>query len=175
MMEVLQLQASADAVHVLAEVGAEGQGMNDVGGLFHDRGHGHGLDDAPCLPNDRVHARPREGGSVEGPWVCGPLFPVPVPFPFPCLYLSRAHGTCLPCQGRGQAQTREQESQTMSRAQIRTSRGHVVYYSHDHDLVPYQEVAGEAANWTSPELRRHLAVRPSVGERGDPERAPELG
>jgi hypothetical protein len=61
----------------------------------------------------------------------------------------------------------------MSRARIPTSRGHVVCYSHDHDLVPCQ--AGEAANWTSPELRRHLAVRPSVGERGDPERALGLG
>jgi hypothetical protein len=64
--------------------------------------------------------------------------------------------------------------QTTSRAQIRTSRGHVVCYSHDHDHVPCQVVAGEAASWTSPGVRRHLAVRPSVEERGDPERAPGL-
>lgn len=161
-MEAHHLQAGADAVRVLAEAEAEGQGMeDDVGELF----HGRDRDDVPCLPNDRDHARPREEGPVEGSWVCGPLFPSPSLCP--CLYLVRAHGPYLPRQGQWQAQTKEQELQTMTRAQLRTSRGHVCY-SHDHVLFP-------AVSSTSPALRRHLAVRPSVGEREDPERPPGLG
>jgi hypothetical protein len=174
-VEAHQTRADVDVVHALAEAGAEGQGMeDDVGGPFHDLGPGHGRDDAPCLPNDRVHARHREEGPVEGSWVCGPLFPSPClclylgpsPCPCPCLYLARA--PYLPRQGQWQAQTREQELQTTPRA----SRGHVVCYSHDHALFPV--VAGPASS-TSPALRRHLVVTPSVGEREDPERAPGLG
>jgi hypothetical protein len=60
----------------------------------------------------------------------------------------------------------------MTRAQLRTSRGYALCYSHDHALFPCQAVA--AASLTSA-VRRHLAARPSVGEREDPGRAPGLG
>jgi hypothetical protein len=187
-VEAHRLQAGVDAAHVLVEAGAEGQGMeDDVGELLHGHDHDHGRDDAPWLPSDRVHARPREEGSVEGPWEYEALFPVLFPSPClclcpdpghghgPCLYLARGHGPCLPCQGQGQGQTKEQELQRMNLAQLRV---HEVCYSHDHALFLYQTVAEEAAavvSSTSPALRRLLAVRPNVGEREGLERAPRVG
>jgi len=60
-VEAHQLQVGADVVHVPAEAAAEGQGMEDgVGEPFHGHGRVRGHDDVSCLPNDRVHARPRE-------------------------------------------------------------------------------------------------------------------
>ena len=174
MVEAHRLQAGVDAVHVLVVVGAEGQGMeDDVGEFFH--GHDHGRDDAPWLPNDRVHAHPREEGSVEGPWDREPLFPPSpclclCPDPGPCLYLARGHDLCLLHQEQGQGQTKEQELQTMTRTRSLRSRGHEVCCSHDH--APF--LAEEAVSSTSPALRRHLAVRPSVEVREDPERTPGL-
>ena len=67
MLEAHQLQVGVDVLHVLAEAGAEEPGMgDDVGEVFHGhvRGRGH---DGPCLPNDRVHARPREENLAEWP------------------------------------------------------------------------------------------------------------
>jgi hypothetical protein len=184
--EAHRLQVGVDAVHVLVEAGAEGQGMvDDVGELLHGHDHDHGRDDAPWLLSDRVHAHPREEGSVEGPWEYEVLFPVLFPSPClclclcpgPCLYLARGHGPCLPCQGQGQGQTKEQELQTMTLVQLQRSRGHEVCYSHDHALFLYQaaEEAVVVVSSTSPALRRLLAVRPSVGEREGPERTPGVG
>ena len=185
-MEAYRLQAGVDAAHVPVVAGAEGQGMeDDVGELLHGRGHDHdhGRDDAPWLPNDRVHALPREEDSVGRPWEYEPLFPVLFPspspglclYPGPCLYLARGHGLCLPCQGQGQGQTKEQELQTTTLGQLQRSHGRGVCYSHDHALFPYQVAAAAVVSSTSPALRRHLAGRPSVGEREDPERVPEVG
>lgn len=188
-MEAYRLQAGVDAAHVPVVVGAEGQGMeDDVGELLHGRGHDHdhGRDDAPWLPNDRVHALPREEDSVGRPWEYEPLFPVLFPSPSPglclcpgpCPYLdlARGHGLCSPCQGQGQGQTKEQELQTTTLGQLQRSHGRGVCYSHDHALFPYQAAAAAAVvSSTSPALRRHLAGRPSVGEREDPERVPEVG
>lgn len=141
-MEAHQLRADADAVHGLVEAGEEGQGMeDDVGELFHAHARGRGRDDAPCLPNDRVHARPRDVSPVEGSWVCrGPLFPSP----YLCLYPARAHDPCLQPQGRWQAPTKEQELQTMTRS--RTSRGYVACCSHDHALFPFPAAAAAASS-----------------------------
>ena len=61
----------------------------------------------------------------------------------------------------------------MSQGQIQTSHGHEVCYSHDHALFPSQVAV--AAGLTLPVLRGHLVARPSVGARGDPERAQALG
>jgi hypothetical protein len=66
----------------------------------------------------------------------------------------------------------------MSQGQIQTSRGREVCYSHDHALFPCRAAAVvvvAAAGLTSPALRGRLVARPSVGERGDPERAQGLG
>ena len=68
MVEAHQLQVGVDVLHVLAEAGAEEPGMeDDVGEVFHGHVRGRGHDDGPCLPNDRVHARPREGNLAEWP------------------------------------------------------------------------------------------------------------
>jgi hypothetical protein len=113
---------------------------------------------------------------VGRPWEYEPLFPSPCPGPGPCLYLAHGHGPCLPCQGQGQGQIKEQELQTMSLGQRQRSHGREGCYSHDHALFPYQaEAAAAVVSSTSPALRRHLAVRPSVGEREDPERTPGVG
>ena len=180
MVEAHRSRVGVDAAHVLVVVGVEGQGMeDDVGELFHGHDHDHGRDDAPWLPNDRVHAHPREEGSVEGPWEDEPLFPVLFPspclclFPGPCLYPARGHDPCLLHQEQGQGQTKEQELQTMTRARSLRSRGHEVCCSHDHAPFLYQ-VAEEAVSSTSPALQRHLDVRPIVGVREDPERTPGL-
>lgn len=70
MLEACPLLADADGVHVheSGEGRAEGQRTEgDVGELLH--GHDRGLcrDGAPCLPNDRDHARHQEGGLDQDP------------------------------------------------------------------------------------------------------------
>lgn len=65
---------------------------------------------------------------------------------------------------------------SLSQGQIQTSRGHGTCYSHDHALFPcHAAAAAAAAGLTSPALQRCLIARPSVGARGDPERAQGLG
>lgn len=66
MVEAHQLEVGGDVLHVLTEAGA-GLGMeDDVGEVFHGHVRGRGHDDV-CLPNDRVHARPREENLEEWP------------------------------------------------------------------------------------------------------------
>lgn len=67
MLEVHSLLADADGIHELGEGRAEGQRTEGDGELLH--GHDRGLcrDGAPCLPNDRDHARPQEGDLDQEP------------------------------------------------------------------------------------------------------------